>query len=161
MLILCEVMSQFNVKKIVFSSSATVYGNPKSSPISEDFEVHTTNPYRSKKLFIEEILRDLYISDNEWSIAVLRYFNPIGADKSGLLGDDPNGVPNNLMPYIAQVAVGKLECLSIYGNDYNTPDGTGVRDYIHVVDLGLGHIKALERIEKYKGIDYYNHGTGV
>jgi UDP-glucose 4-epimerase len=158
---LCEVMAEFNVKKIVFSSSATVYGNPKSSPISEDFEVHTTNPYGSTKLFIEGILSDLYISDNEWSIAILRYFNPIGAHKSGLIGEDPNGIPNNLLPFIAQVAVGKLDYLNVYGNDYDTPDGTGVRDYIHVVDLSIGHLKALEKIENTTGIDYFNLGTGV
>jgi UDP-glucose 4-epimerase len=160
-LILCEVMAEHNVKKLVFSSSATVYGNPKSSPIDESFDLSTTNPYGSTKLMIERILSDLYVSDNDWAIAVLRYFNPIGADCSGLIGEDPNGIPNNLMPYIAQVAVGKLECLNIYGNDYDTKDGTGVRDYIHVVDLSDGHLKALKQIEKNKGIDFYNLGTGV
>lgn len=159
-LILCEVMQKFNVKKLVFSSSATVYGNPHTVPIKEDFPLSTTNPYGSTKLMIENILRDLYISDNDWSIALLRYFNPIGAHKSGLIGEDPNGIPNNLVPYIAQVADGRLECLSVYGNDYPTHDGTGVRDYIHVVDLSLGHIKALERVMTTSGVDAYNLGTG-
>lgn len=160
-LVLCRVMQKHNVKKLVFSSSATVYGNPASVPIDEDFPLSTTNPYGSTKLMIENILRDLYVSDNEWRIAILRYFNPIGADKSGLLGEDPNGIPNNLMPYIMQVAVGRLECLSVFGNDYDTHDGTGVRDYIHVTDLALGHLKALERIEKVPGVDEYNLGTGT
>ena len=146
---LCEVMSKHNVKKLVFSSSATVYGSPKSLPIKEDFPLSTTNPYGSTKLMIEGILKDLYISDNEWSIAVLRYFNPIGAHASGLIGENPNDIPNNLMPYIVKVATGELECLS-----------TGVRDYIHVVDLALGHIKAIDVITKETGIDYYNLGTG-
>lgn len=160
-LILCEVMAKHNVKKIVFSSSATVYGSPKTVPIKEDFPLSTTNPYGSTKLMIENILRDLYVSDNEWSIALLRYFNPIGAHESGLLGEDPNGIPNNLVPYIAQVALGKLEVLSVFGNDYPTPDGTGVRDYIHVVDLSQGHIKALEKIMDTTGVDAYNLGTGT
>ncbi len=160
-LLLCQVMQEHNVKKIVFSSSATVYGSPKSVPIREDFELHTTNPYGSTKLMIEDIMRDIFVSDNEWSIALLRYFNPIGAHKSGLIGEDPNGIPNNLMPYIAQVAAGKLECLSVFGNDYNTPDGTGVRDYIHVVDLAQGHIKAVEKVMASKGVDAYNLGTGT
>lgn len=160
-LILCEVMAKHNVKKIVFSSSATVYGSPKSVPIKEDFPLSTTNPYGSTKLMIENILRDLYVSDNEWSIALLRYFNPIGAHESGLLGENPNGIPNNLVPYIAQVALGKLEALSVFGNDYPTPDGTGVRDYIHVVDLSQGHIKALEKIMNTTGVDAYNLGTGI
>lgn len=159
-LILCEVMAAHNVKKIVFSSSATVYGSPKTVPIKEDFELHTTNPYGSTKLMIEDILRDLYVSDHEWSIVLLRYFNPIGAHESGLIGEDPNGIPNNLLPYIAQVAVGKLPCLSVYGNDYPTPDGTGVRDYIHVVDLALGHLKAVEKAAKDTGVFTYNLGTG-
>ena len=159
-LILCEVMAAHNVKKIVFSSSATVYGSPKTVPIKEDFELHTTNPYGSTKLMIEDILRDLYVSDHEWSIVLLRYFNPIGAHESGLIGEDPNGIPNNLLPYIAQVAVGKLSCLSVYGNDYPTPDGTGVRDYIHVVDLALGHLKAVEKAAKDTGVFTYNLGTG-
>lgn len=159
-LILCEVMAKHNVKKIVFSSSATVYGSPKTVPIKEDFPLSTTNPYGSTKLMIENILRDLYVSDNEWSIALLRYFNPIGAHESGLLGEDPNGIPNNLVPYIAQVALGKLEVLSVFGNDYPTHDGTGVRDYIHVVDLSQGHIKALEKIMDTTGVEAYNLGTG-
>ncbi|MBE7038963.1 MAG: UDP-glucose 4-epimerase GalE [Ruminococcaceae bacterium] len=160
-LILCEVMKEHNVKKIVFSSSATVYGSPKSVPIKEDFPLSTTNPYGSTKLMIENILRDLYVSDNEWSIALLRYFNPIGAHESGLLGEDPNGIPNNLVPYIAKVAQGSLEQLSVFGNDYPTHDGTGVRDYIHVVDLSLGHIKALEKVLNSTGADAYNLGTGT
>ncbi len=160
-LILCEVMAKHNVKKIVFSSSATVYGSPKTVPIKEDFPLSTTNPYGSTKLMIENILKDLYVSDSEWSIALLRYFNPIGAHESGLLGEDPNGIPNNLVPYIAQVALGKLECLSVFGNDYPTHDGTGVRDYIHVVDLSQGHIKALEKIMNTNGVEAYNLGTGT
>lgn len=160
-LILCEVMAAHNVKRIVFSSSATVYGSPKTVPIKEDFELHTTNPYGSTKLMIEDIMRDLYVSDNEWSIALLRYFNPIGAHSSGLIGEDPNGIPNNLMPYIAQVAIGKLPILSVYGNDYPTADGTGVRDYIHVVDLAIGHLKAVEKINKDTGVHTYNLGTGT
>ena len=159
-LILCEEMAAHGVKKIVFSSSATVYGSPKTVPIKEDFELHTTNPYGSTKLMIEDILRDLYVSDKEWSIALLRYFNPIGAHKSGLIGEDPNGIPNNLLPYVAQVAVGKLPCLSVYGNDYPTHDGTGVRDYIHVVDLAIGHLRAVEKVEKDCGVHPYNLGTG-
>ena len=157
---LCNVMQAHNVKKMVFSSSATVYGTPKTVPIDETFPMSTTNPYGSTKLMIEQILRDIYTADNEWSIALLRYFNPIGAHKSGLIGEDPNGIPNNLMPYIAQVAIGKLECLGVFGNDYPTHDGTGVRDYIHVVDLSLGHLKALAKIRKDKGVDAYNLGTG-
>ena len=157
---LLEVMSEFDVKKIVFSSSATVYGNPKSLPIKEDFPLSTTNPYGSTKLMIEDILRDLYISDNNWSIAILRYFNPIGAHRSGLIGEDPNGIPNNLMPYIVKVATKELPCISVFGNDYNTHDGTGVRDYIHVVDLAKGHIKAVEKVLKDTGCDAYNLGTG-
>lgn len=160
-IILCEVMQKYGVKKIVFSSSATVYGNPKSVPITEDFPLSATNPYGRTKLMIEEILRDVYISDNDWSIALLRYFNPIGAHESGKIGEDPNGIPNNLMPYITQVAVGKREKLNVFGNDYDTHDGTGVRDYIHVVDLAKGHLKALEKIMSTKGIDAYNLGTGV
>lgn len=160
-LILCEVMASHNVKKIVFSSSATVYGSPKTVPIKEDFELHTTNPYGSTKLMIEDIMRDLYVSDNEWSVALLRYFNPIGAHSSGLIGEDPNGIPNNLMPYIAQVAIGKLPILSVYGNDYPTVDGTGVRDYIHVVDLAIGHLKAVNKIRKDNGVHTYNLGTGT
>lgn len=157
---LCEVMNEFNCKKLVFSSSATVYGLPKKLPIKEDFPLSTTNPYGSTKLMIENILRDLYVSDNTCHIAILRYFNPIGAHSSGLLGEDPNGIPNNLMPYIVKVATGKLECLSVFGDDYNTKDGTGVRDYIHVVDLALGHICAIEKLNKDTGIFTYNLGTG-
>ncbi|MBE7010174.1 MAG: UDP-glucose 4-epimerase GalE [Ruminococcaceae bacterium] len=159
-LILCRLMQQYGVKKLVFSSSATVYGNPASVPINEDFPLSTTNPYGSTKLMIENILRDLCVPDNEWSIALLRYFNPIGAHESGLIGEDPNGIPNNLMPYITQVAAGKLEKLSVFGDDYPTPDGTGVRDYIHVVDLARGHLKALERVMTTTGADAYNLGTG-
>ena len=159
-LILCQVMQEAGVKKIVFSSSATVYGSPKSVPIREDFPLHTTNPYGSTKLMIEDMFRDIFVSDNDWSIALLRYFNPIGAHKSGLIGEDPNGIPNNLLPYVAQVAAGKLEVLSVFGNDYNTPDGTGVRDFIHVVDLAKGHIKALEKVMRDKGVEAYNLGTG-
>lgn len=157
---LLEVMNEFNVKKIAFSSSATVYGKPKALPIKEDFPLSTTNPYGTTKLIIEGILKDLYNSDNEWSIAILRYFNPIGAHKSGLIGENPNGIPNNLMPYIIKVATGELDCLGIFGNDYDTHDGTGVRDYIHVTDLSKGHVKAIEKILNDKGCDCYNLGTG-
>lgn len=157
---LIEVANEFNVKKLVFSSSATVYGSPKSLPIKEDFELSTTNPYGTTKLIIEGILKDLYTSDNEWSIACLRYFNPIGAHKSGLIGENPNGIPNNLMPYIIKVATRELDCLGVFGNDYNTHDGTGVRDYIHVVDLAKGHVKAIERIMDTHEYDAYNLGTG-
>ena len=160
-LILCQVMQEAGVKKIVFSSSATVYGSPKTVPIREDFPLHTTNPYGSTKLMIENILQDIFVADNEWSIALLRYFNPIGAHKSGLIGEDPNGIPNNLMPYIAQVAAGKLEVLSVFGDDYDTKDGTGVRDYIHVVDLAQVHIKAVEKVLGGSGVDAYNLGTGI
>ena len=159
-LILLEVMNEFGVKKIAFSSSATVYGKPESLPIKEDSKLTTTNPYGSTKLMIENILRDLYKSDNEWSIAILRYFNPIGAHKSGLIGENPNGIPNNLMPYIIKVATKELDCLGIFGNDYDTKDGTGVRDYIHVVDLAKGHIAALNKIINSTGCDAYNLGTG-
>lgn len=159
-LLLCQTMAKYNVKKLVFSSSATVYGVPASVPIREDFPLSTTNPYGSTKLMIENILRDLYVPDHDWSIALLRYFNPIGAHESGLIGENPNGIPNNLMPYIAQVAAGKLEVLSVFGNDYDTPDGTGVRDYIHVVDLARGHIKAVEKVLSSTGVDAYNLGTG-
>ncbi len=155
---LLEVMDEFNVRNIVFSSSATVYGNPASLPIKEDFPLSTTNPYGTTKLFIEHILSDLYVSNNEWNIVILRYFNPIGAHKSGLIGEDPNGIPNNLMPYIVKVATGELSCLSVFGSDYNTVDGTGVRDYIHVVDLARGHVLALKN--RNSGIRFYNLGTG-
>ena len=154
-------MQKHNVKKMVFSSSATVYGKPKTVPITEDFPLSATNPYGRTKLMIEEILRDIYISDNDWSIALLRYFNPIGAHESGRIGEDPNGIPNNLMPYITQVAIGKRERLNVFGDDYDTHDGTGVRDYIHVVDLAKGHLKALEKVMATKGVEAYNLGTGV
>ena len=157
---LLEVAGEFGVKRIVFSSSATVYGKPKSLPIKEDFPLSTTNPYGTTKLIIEGILRDLYRSDDSWGIAILRYFNPIGAHKSGLIGENPNGIPNNLMPYIIKVATGELKCLGVFGNDYDTHDGTGVRDYIHVVDLAKGHVKAIEKILKGPGCDAYNLGTG-
>lgn len=160
-LTLLEVMQEYNVKKIVFSSSATVYGNPEVLPIKETSKLSTTNPYGTTKLYIEGILKDLYISDNEWSIAILRYFNPVGAHKSGLIGEDPNGIPNNLMPYIVKVANKELPYLNIFGNDYDTKDGTGVRDYIHITDLANGHILAVDYILKNKGIDYYNLGTGT
>ena len=159
--ILCEVMKKFNVKKLVFSSSATVYGVPESVPINEEFTLGATNPYGRTKQMIEEILRDLYCSDHEWNVALLRYFNPIGAHKSGRIGEDSSGIPNNLLPYISQVAVGKLETLNVFGNDYPTPDGTGIRDYIHVVDLAIGHLRALEKIlYSDSGIEAYNLGTG-
>lgn len=157
---LCEVMSKFGVKNLVFSSSATVYGMPDSVPISEEFPLSATNPYGRSKLMIEEILRDLYVSDSEWSISLLRYFNPIGAHESGRIGEDPNGIPNNLMPFITQVAVGKLPQLQVFGDDYDTVDGTGVRDYIHVVDLAKGHLKALEKVAGTNGVAAYNLGTG-
>jgi UDP-glucose 4-epimerase len=159
-LVLCETMNEFNVKKLVFSSSATVYGVPKSVPIDETFPLSATNPYGNTKFMIEQILQDLYTSDHKWSISLLRYFNPIGAHKSGMIGEFPNGIPNNLMPYITQVATGKLKELMIFGNDYDTVDGTGVRDYIHVVDLAKGHIKAVEKVMSCTGIDAYNLGTG-
>ncbi len=157
---ICEVMAEFNVKNLVFSSSATVYGDPHKVPIMEDFPTFATNPYGRSKLMIEEILQDLYVSDKEWNIARLRYFNPVGAHESGRMGEDPNGIPNNLMPYVSQVAVGKLPFLRVFGNDYPTPDGTGVRDYIHVTDLALGHLKALEKLNENPGIVTYNLGTG-
>ncbi|MBQ3639468.1 MAG: UDP-glucose 4-epimerase GalE [Clostridia bacterium] len=158
---LVSLMSEYNAKRIVFSSSATVYGNPKSVPIREDFPLSTTNPYGETKLMIERILKDVWVSDSEWSVSILRYFNPIGAHKSGLIGENPRGIPNNLLPYVAKVAAGQLPCLSVFGNDYNTPDGTGVRDYIHVVDLAKAHLKALERAEKVQNVEYFNIGTGV
>lgn len=162
-LTLLTVMKKFNCKSLVFSSSATVYGNPEIIPITEECRTGgTTNPYGTSKLFVEQILKDLYNSDNEWNICILRYFNPIGAHESGLIGEEPNGIPANLVPYISKVASGKLECLSIFGNDYDTKDGTGVRDYIHVVDLALGHLKAVEKLNKEKkGLYIYNLGTGV
>ena len=158
-LVLFEVMKKHNVKKIIFSSSATVYGEPEHLPIDEECRLQVTNPYGQTKLMIENILKDLYISDNAWNIVILRYFNPVGAHESGLIGEDPNGIPNNLLPYIAQVAVGKLKHLNVFGDDYNTLDGTGVRDYIHVVDLALGHVKALDKMSN-PGVYIYNLGTG-
>lgn len=160
-LALLRLMQEFNIKNLVFSSSATVYGQAKSMPIFEDFPVSAANPYGRTKLFIEEILKDAYIADNSLNIAILRYFNPIGAHESGLIGENPNGIPNNLMPYITKVATGKLEKLNIFGSDYNTKDGTGVRDYIHVCDLADGHVKALAKIEKNSGLVIYNLGTGT
>ena len=158
---LCRVMDKAGCKKLVFSSSATVYGSNNPSPLKEDMPTGgTTNPYGTTKYFIEQILQDLCVSDSEWGVSILRYFNPIGAHKSGRIGEDPNGIPGNLMPYITQVAIGKLECLNVCGNDYPTPDGTGVRDYIHVVDLAIGHIKALDRLLKVNGCEVYNLGTG-
>ena len=160
---LLDVMRKHNVKKFVFSSSATVYGNPEKIPLTEDCKIGgTTNPYGTSKLFIEQILKDIYVSDNSWDIIILRYFNPVGAHESGLIGEDPKGIPNNLMPYIAKVATKELKELSVFGNDYNTPDGTGVRDYIHVVDLAKGHVLALNKLEKEgKGLFIYNLGTGT
>lgn len=157
---LCEVMAAHGVKDIIFSSSATVYGDPAKVPIVEDFPLSCTNPYGRTKLMVEEILRDVHHADKEWNVCLLRYFNPVGAHKSGRIGEDPDGIPNNLVPYIAQVAVGKLAQLSVFGNDYPTPDGTGVRDYIHVVDLARGHVKALDRLRRRPGVVVYNLGTG-
>lgn len=157
---LCEVMNEFGVKKIVFSSSATVYGTNETMPLTEDMPLGAINPYGRTKLFIEEILRDLCVSDKEWSVSLLRYFNPIGAHQSGTIGEDPKGIPNNLMPYIAQVAVGRLDHLNVFGNDYPTVDGTGVRDYIHVVDLAKGHVCAVKWIMENTGCDAVNLGTG-
>lgn len=166
-LILTDVMRNQNVKNIVFSSSATVYGNPDRLPITEECDTGRgiTNPYGQTKFMLEQILTDIYVSDNEWNVILLRYFNPIGAHESGRIGEDPNGIPNNLLPYVAQVAVGKLEKINVFGDDYDTPDGTGVRDYIHVVDLAKGHVKALDKIdemlkEKEGGVKIYNLGTG-
>lgn len=158
---LCEIMNEFNCHNLIFSSSATVYGIPKKLPITEDMDLSTTNPYGSTKLMIENILKDLYKSNNNWNIVILRYFNPIGAHSSYLIGENPNGIPNNLMPYIVKVATKELPCLNIFGNDYNTVDGTGVRDYIHVVDLARGHVCALEKIIKDNGLFIYNLGTGT
>lgn len=157
---LCELMAEYGCKRIIFSSSATVYGSPKTVPITEDFPLSTTNPYGTTKLFLERILSDLCVPDPEWSVVLLRYFNPIGAHESGLIGEVPNGIPNNLMPYITQVAIGRLEKLGVFGNDYDTPDGTGVRDYIHVVDLAKGHVNALNKVVNSTGVNIYNLGTG-
>ncbi|WP_417615547.1 UDP-glucose 4-epimerase GalE [Oceanisphaera sp.] len=160
-LVLVNAMQKAGVFKLVFSSSATVYGEPQQMPITEDFTVGgTTNPYGTSKLMVEQVLQDLAKSDERWSIALLRYFNPVGAHESGLIGEDPNGIPNNLLPYISQVAVGRLKALSVFGDDYATIDGTGVRDYIHVVDLAVGHLKALTRIAEHNGVSIYNLGTG-
>ncbi|MDG0030623.1 UDP-glucose 4-epimerase GalE [Priestia sp. Y58] len=159
-LLLCSIMDKFNVKKMVFSSSATVYGDTDLVPIQENSPLSATNPYGNTKLMVEQILKDLSTADDSWSIALLRYFNPIGAHISGLLGENPNGIPNNLLPYISKVASGELEYLNVFGNDYPTKDGTGMRDYIHVVDLSLGHVKALNKILYSKGIEAYNLGTG-
>ena len=158
--ILAAVMRDFNCKTFVFSSSATVYGDPHTVPIKEDFPLSVTNPYGRSKLMIEEFLKDVFVADDTWHIALLRYFNPVGAHKSGLIGEDPNGIPSNLIPYISQVAVGKLEKLSVFGGDYNTPDGTGIRDYIHVVDLAKGHVKALQALEGKPQVLTVNLGTG-
>lgn len=160
-LVLCDVMKKHDVKNIVFSSSANVYGVPDSVPIREDFTLAAFNPYGRIKRVLEEMLRDLYVGDREWNVVILRYFNPIGAHESGLIGENPKGIPNNLLPYINQVAMGKLVCLGVFGNDYDTPDGTCVRDYIHVVDLALGHVKAIEKLEGRCGVWTYNLGTGV
>lgn len=157
---LCEVMMLHNVKNLVFSSSATVYGDPHKVPIKEDFPLSATNPYGRSKYMIEEILRDLYFADNRWNIILLRYFNPVGAHESGQIGEDPNGIPNNLFPYISQVALSKLSELQVFGNDYPTEDGTGIRDYIHVVDLAMGHLKALSSLADNPGLKTYNLGTG-
>jgi UDP-glucose 4-epimerase len=158
---LLEAMKRHNCKNLVFSSSATVYGDPHSVPIQESFPLSSTNPYGRSKLMIEDILRDLAASDSEWQVALLRYFNPVGAHESGTIGEDPNGIPNNLMPFITQVAIGKRDALSVFGSDYDTPDGTGVRDYIHVVDLAKGHVKAIDKLDSNPGCVAYNLGTGV
>jgi len=162
-LVLLDTMKKYGVKKFIFSSSATVYGEPEKIPLTEDCKTGgTTNPYGTTKLFIEQILKDLYVSDNEWDICILRYFNPVGAHESGLIGEEPQGIPNNLMPYIVRVASGELKELSVFGNDYDTHDGTGVRDYIHVVDLAKGHVLALNKLDKeQKGLYIYNLGTGT
>lgn len=160
-LVLCDVMRKHGVKNIIFSSSATVYGEPAFIPITEECPKGIcTNPYGWTKWMLEQILTDLHTADPEWNVILLRYFNPIGAHESGMIGEDPKGIPNNLMPYVSQVAIGKLECLGVFGNDYDTPDGTGVRDYIHVVDLAIGHVKALKKIEEKAGVCVYNLGTG-
>jgi len=158
---LCRVMEKNNCKNIIFSSSATVYGDPHALPIKEDFPLSVTNPYGRTKLMLEEILGDVYTADNKWNVVLLRYFNPIGAHESGDIGEDPSGIPNNLLPYVMQVAVGKLEKVNVFGDDFDTHDGTGVRDYIHVVDLARGHVAALKKLEKGSGLTKYNLGTGV
>lgn len=159
-LVLLDVMKQKKVRNIIFSSSATVYGTPKTVPIKEDFPLSVTNPYGRTKLMLEEILRDVYVSDHEWNIILLRYFNPIGAHESGLIGEDPNGIPNNLLPYITKVSIGELPFLRVFGNDYDTPDGTCIRDYIHVVDLAKGHVLAIKKLKEKVGVREYNLGTG-
>lgn len=159
-LVLLKLMKKYNVKNFVFSSSATVYGSPKTLPINEDFPLSTTNPYGASKLMIENILKDICNADSSFNVAILRYFNPVGAHKSGLIGENPNGIPNNLMPYITKVSIGELPFLNVYGNDYDTNDGTGVRDYIHVLDLANGHLKALDKIHTSPGLVIYNLGTG-
>jgi len=159
-IIMCDEMRKAGVKNIVFSSSATVYGKPKTVPIKEDFPLSTTNPYGATKLMIENILTDIHTADNEWNVILLRYFNPIGAHESGLIGEDPNGIPNNLLPYVSKVAIGQLPFVNVWGNDYETKDGTGVRDYIHVVDLAVGHIRAVEKLKENPGRKVYNLGTG-
>lgn len=160
-LVLCQLMEKYNCKRLVFSSSATVYGNPHTVPIKEDFPLSTTNPYGTTKLMTERILEDIQHAHKDWSIVLLRYFNPIGAHKSGLIGENPKDIPNNLMPYILKVASGELECLNVFGNDYDTHDGTGVRDYIHVVDLAKGHVLAIDKAMKDAGVHIYNLGTGT
>ncbi len=159
-IVLCQAMKAANVKRIVFSSSATVYGDPASLPIMENFPLSATNPYGRSKLMVEEVMGDLYKSDDDWSVALLRYFNPVGAHPSGQIGEDPNGIPNNLMPFVSQVAIGKLKKLRVFGNDYPTVDGTGARDYIHVVDLAIGHVRAIERLKNNKGVQPWNLGVG-
>lgn len=160
-LVLCDVMRNHGCKNIIFSSSATVYGDPAMIPITEDCpKGQPTNPYGWTKSMLEQVLTDIHTSDPEWNVVLLRYFNPIGAHKSGMIGEDPKGIPNNLLPYVAQVAIGKLECLGVFGDDYDTPDGTGVRDYIHVVDLAAGHVKAVEKLADKEGVSIYNLGTG-
>ena len=159
-LVLLNAMKEAGCRNIIFSSSATVYGKPESVPIREDFKTSVTNPYGRTKLMIEDMMRDIYAADNSWNIILLRYFNPIGAHKSGLMGEDPDGIPNNLLPYISKVAIGKLDHVNVFGNDYDTKDGTGVRDYIHVVDLAQGHVKAVNKISENPGLKVYNLGTG-
>jgi len=159
--VLCDIMAKNGCKSIIFSSSATVYGDPHTTPILENFPLSATNPYGRSKLFVEDILRDLQVSDSEWKIILLRYFNPVGAHSSGTIGEDPNGIPNNLMPYISQTAVGKLSSLSVFGDDYDTHDGTGVRDYIHVVDLADGHVKSVDKLKVLSGVTTINLGTGI
>ena len=160
-MILCDEMRNHGVKNIIFSSSATVYGDPAQIPITEECPKGTpTNPYGWTKSMLEQVLTDIHTADPEWNVILLRYFNPIGAHKSGLIGEDPKGIPNNLLPYVAQVAIGKLDCIGVFGNDYDTPDGTGVRDYIHVVDLARGHVKAIQKLADKEGVSVYNLGTG-